>query len=279
MSDPWSPSSLKEFVGQRRVMDQLEVSLAAAIEKRNAGQPWCFSVAAVGPPGVGKSVLASLVAQHLGVEHWRLQGSQLRSSEAAQEWLRRFAHDHTRTGRTWLFVIDETHTMPVGIVEGFYPTIASGQFHDEGTTMSLPLLCWFTSNHLSGLPEPLLSRCMVLEFQYYSDDEIAEILMWSAERASYSMTSDACALLASYSWGVPRRANHLLQHVTDAMLAFSKGTRIRTDDVRETFARLRLQDGLTESQVGVLRALSGAKHRRMGVRTLSGHLGMSEKVS
>lgn len=279
MTDPWTPSSLTEFVGQRRVMDQLEVSIAAAMEKRNAGQAWCFSVAAVGPPGVGKSVLGSLVAQQhlLGIDWWRVQGSQLRTPEVAQDWLRRFAHDFARTGRTWMWILDESHLAPPGILEECYPVLQYGHFADDGGTKPLPLLFWFTSNYASGLPEPLLSRCMVLEFQYYSEDEIEEILTLSAERLGYSMTGDACVLLASYAWGEPRRANHLLQAVADGMLAFGKGTRIQTEHVRAAFARLRLQQGLTETQIGLLRALAGARNRRMGVRTLAGVLSRSER--
>jgi Holliday junction resolvasome RuvABC ATP-dependent DNA helicase subunit len=190
--------------------------------------------------------------------------------------VRRFSQDPSE----FLFLVDEAHLAPPGVLEEFFHVLSRGVFtEDDGTQTSVGvLLFWFTAPDASLLPQPLLSRCLSLQFEPYSLDEIREVLTLSAERCGYTLSDDARALLASAAFGIPRRANHLLGATIDGMVAADQGTHIDTSQVAQAFTRLRLHpEGLDEAQVAVLRHLSAARKRRLGVRTLAALVGRSER--
>ena len=215
------PRSLAEFVGQPKVREQLSLLIEAA--KLRAHAPDHILLA--GPPGLGKTTLAMIVAHESGAP------LRLTSGPAIQNAGDLAAILSSLTEGEVLF-IDEIHRMSKTAEEMLY--LAMEDFRVDimvGTgpgATSIPLdLAKFTlvgATTRSGmLPNPLRDRFgFTAHLEYYSEQELTAVISRAAQFLGFELSGSAASMIASRSRGTPRIANRLLRRVRD--FALVKGT-------------------------------------------------------
>lgn len=211
------PKSLDEFVGQSKVREQLNLMLSAAkIQNRSADH-----ILLAGPPGLGKTTLAMIVAHETGHPLRLTSGPTIQHAGDLAAVLSSLVPGE-------ILFIDEIHRMARPAEEMLY--LAMEDFRVDvmvgkgpGAT-SIPLeLAPFTlvgATTRSGmLPNPLRDRFgFTAHLEFYSDDELSQVLARAANRLDIEISTEALGEIASRSRGTPRIANRLLRRVRDFAL-------------------------------------------------------------
>ena len=200
------PSSLSHVVGQRGVVDQLRVALDAAFEDGKRLDDCLL----VGPPGVGKTQVASILAQELAVKCHEALGQSITSSADLNALLL-----SARDGE--IVFIDEAHELQKLFQTGLYLALDKRQVVICGskTVQSIPLasfcLLLGTTDEFCLL-SPLRDRMkLVLRFQFYAESELTQIVTHRAKALEWSVEQDVPAIIGTMSRGTPRLALRLLQ--------------------------------------------------------------------
>jgi len=224
------PRSFAEFVGQRKVAENLAVYVAAAKKRGGALDHVLLS----GPPGLGKTTLAHVVAHEMGT-------SARVTSGPALERKGDLAGILTSLGRGDVLFIDEIHRLQPIIEESLYP--AMEDFHIEIVTgvgagasaITVPIERFTlvgATTRTGQLTSPLLSRFGIVErLDFYAPGELATIIKRSAKLLGIVCTDDGAEELGRRARGTPRIANRLLRRVQDFALVRGDGavTREATD--------------------------------------------------
>jgi holliday junction DNA helicase RuvB len=207
------PRTLEDFVGQERVKEQLSIALAAAKARGEA----LDHVLLAGPPGLGKTSLAQIVRNELGVGIRQVAGPGLERKDIA-------AILTSLEPRDVLFV-DEIHRMSRAAEEILYPAledfrldIVVGQGPAARTlTLDLPPFTLIGATTRTGLlTTPLRDRFgLTFRLDLYDPTELASIVRRSARILGVDIAEDAAELVAARSRGTPRIANRILRRVRD----------------------------------------------------------------
>lgn len=211
---PLRPRLLKEFIGQPRVRENLSIGIEAA-RARNESMD---HVLLYGPPGLGKTTLASIIANELGVNFRSTSGPLIQIKGDLTAVLTNLqAHD--------VLFIDEIHRLQPAIEEILYPAmedykldIMIGQGPSaRAITMPLPKFTLIGATTRAGLiSAPLRSRFGIIHrLNYYEESSIAEIVTRSATILGTEIEGTAIQEIARRSRGTPRIANRLLRRVRD----------------------------------------------------------------
>jgi len=208
------PRTLDDFVGQERVKRQLAVFVEAA---RARGEPLDHLLLA-GPPGLGKTSLAEIVARELGVAFVQTAGPALERKGDVASYL-------TALEPRSVFFVDEIHRLPRAVEETFYPAmedrrlpITVGQGAGARViTLDLPPFTLVGATTRTGLlTTPLRDRFGVtIRLELYPEEELAQIVHRSARILGVAIADEAAAEIARRSRGTPRVANRLLRRVRD----------------------------------------------------------------
>ncbi len=216
------PRRLDEFVGQDRVRERLEISLEAAMKEGRALDHVLFS----GPPGLGKTTLAGVIAHELDVKMRVTSGPAIdRPGDVAAILSNLDAGD--------VLFIDEIHRLPRAVEEVLYPAMEDFQLDivlGKGPTaqsirLDLPRFTLVGATTRKGtVTAPLRDRFGIEEkLDYYRPEELAVIIRRSAGIIGVTLTDDAADLLAHRSRSTPRIANRLLARVRDYAVARASG--------------------------------------------------------
>ncbi len=209
------PSAWDEYVGQKRVKNNLHILLTAAKARKMPPEHVLF----YGPPGLGKTTLAHLIARELGAQMKLTSGP-------AIEKVGDLASIITNLTAGDILFIDEIHRLNKAIEEVLYPAMESGTLDiiigkgPSARTLQLelpPFTLVAATTQVAGLSAPLRSRFSGGSFrlEYYSEDDIAEILKRSARILGITLTDDAVQEIAKRSRSTPRIANYLLKRCRD----------------------------------------------------------------
>ncbi len=224
------PKRLDDFVGQERVKEQLRIALEAAKARSDA----LDHVLLAGPPGLGKTTLAQIVREELGVGLRTVAGPALEKKDIA-------AILTALEPRDVLFV-DEIHRLNRSAEEILYPAledfrldIVFGQGAAARTlTLDLPPFTLVGATTRTGLlTTPLRDRFgMTFRLGYYDPGQLSTIVRRSARILGVEIADDAADEIASRSRGTPRIANRILRRVRDVAEVRHQGA-ITSDVARE----------------------------------------------
>jgi Holliday junction DNA helicase RuvB len=208
------PRRLADFVGQEAVKQQLAVSIAAAASRGEA----LDHVLLAGPPGLGKTSLAQIVAVELGVPFVQTGGPALERKGDIAAFL-------TALEPRAVFFVDEIHRLASALEETFYPAmedrclpITVGQGAGARVvTLELPPFTLIGATTRTGLlTTPLRDRFGIQHrLEQYSVDELAQIVTRSARLLDVEIDAAGAHIIATRSRGTPRVANRLLKRVRD----------------------------------------------------------------
>lgn len=269
------PRTLEDFVGQERLRANLSVFIRAARERGEPVDHLLF----YGPPGLGKTALAHVVACEMGAEIRVTSGPVLERAGDLAALL-----SNIEAGN--VLFIDEIHRMSPVVEEILYPAMEDfkldlliGQGPSaQSIQLDLPRFTVIGATTRAGmLTSPLRDRFgYVARLDYYSTDELARIVARSARILGIEIAADAARELAGRSRGTPRIANRLLRRVRDfAEVEQGRGSAVCLDAVCFALERLEVDvAGFDKLDRALLSALlekfSGGP---VGLETLAAALG------
>jgi len=208
------PRRLADFIGQEAIKDQLAVSIQAAASREEAMD----HVLLAGPPGLGKTSLAQIVAAELGVQFVQTAGPALERKGDVAAFL-------TALEPRAVFFVDEIHRLPRALEETFYPAmedaalpITVGQGAGARVvTLELPPFTLIGATTRAGLlTTPLRDRFGIQHrLEHYGTDHLARIVRRSARLLEVEIDDGGARAIAQRSRGTPRVANRLLKRVRD----------------------------------------------------------------
>lgn len=208
------PLVLKDYVGQSVVKEQMEIFISAA---RNRNEPLDHTLV-FGPPGLGKTTLANIIANELDVSIKTTSGPVLEKAGDLAAML-------TNLESGDVLFIDEIHRMSPAIEEILYPAMEDFQLDlmiGEGPAarsikLDLPPFTLVGATTRAGLlTSPLRDRFGIIQrLEFYSVEELASIVSRSASILGTPMDAEGAVEIAKRSRGTPRIANRLLRRVRD----------------------------------------------------------------
>lgn len=248
------PLVLDEYIGQSEVKENIHVFIEAA-KMRNETLD---HVLLYGPPGLGKTTLAYIIAREMGVNIKTASGPSIEKSGDLAAIL------STLEPGDVLF-IDEIHRMPRYIEEILYPAmedftldiIIGSEGNSRNIKIDLPPFTLVGATTRAGdLSSPLRDRFgIVSKLKFYTDDELSAIVKRTSRVLKMDITEEAALELAKRSRGTPRIANRLFKRVRDFALVDKKEI-IDLEVMKKALDRLKVdKGGLDEADHQLLRAI------------------------
>src|SRR5512138_188689 len=208
------PSLFSEFTGQAKVKERLEITVAAARKRKEPIDHILLS----GPPGLGKTTLANIIAKAMGANLKSTSGPTIEKAGDLAGLL-------TNLEEGDVLFIDEIHRLQKTIEEYLYPAMEDFKLDiiiDQGPNarsvrLSLPRFTLIGATTRSGLlTAPLLPRCPIRErLDYYQAEQLRQIVVRSARLLGVEIDEKGAHEIAQRSRGTPRIANNLLRRVRD----------------------------------------------------------------
>ncbi|MDH3890037.1 MAG: Holliday junction branch migration DNA helicase RuvB [candidate division Zixibacteria bacterium] len=216
------PKSLAEYIGQRELRGKLKVTLDAALQRKEAAEHILF----YGPPGLGKTTLAHIIANEMSSKLFATSGPALQRTGDLMGIL-------TNLKEGDILFIDEIHRLSSVIEEFMYPAMEDFKVDfvvDKGAfakVINVPLKRFTligATTRAGMLSSPLRDRFgLYYHIDFYPPEDLAQIVVRSAGLLETEITADAALTIAQRSRGTPRIANRLLRRVRDYAAVKSDG--------------------------------------------------------
>lgn len=234
------PTVWKDYIGQKNIKDNLHILLTAAAQRKHPPEHLLF----YGPPGLGKTTLAHLIAHETRAQLKATSGP-------AIEKVGDLASILTNLSPGDILFIDEIHRLNKTIEEVLYPAMESGSLDiiigkgPSARTIQLdlpPFTLIAATTRIALLSAPLRSRFSggVFKLEFYTDEEIEEIINRSAKILKVEIEAEAKKEIAKRSRFTPRTANYLLKRSRD--LAQIRESSLSKDTVMEALNLLGIDE-------------------------------------
>ncbi len=248
------PSLFSEFTGQAKVKERLEITVAAAKQRKEPIDHLLLS----GPPGLGKTTLATIIAKAMGASIKSTSGPTIEKAADLAGLL-------TNLEEGDVLFIDEIHRLQKTIEEYLYPAMEDFKLDiiiDQGPNarsvrLNLPRFTLVGATTRSGLlTAPLLTRFPIRErLDYYQADQLESIVLRSGRLLNVEMEPRGAREIARRSRGTPRIANNLLRRVRDYAQVRHEG-RVTAEVADKALAMLEIdENGLDEMDKRILEAV------------------------
>ena len=248
------PLTLSEYIGQSEVKENIKVYIEAAKMREES----LDHVLLYGPPGLGKTTLANIIANEMGVNIKTASGPSIEKPGDLAAIL------STLEPNDVLF-IDEIHRMPSYIEEILYPAMedfaldimVGGEGNSRSIRISLPPFTLVGATTRAGdLTSPLRDRFgIIAKLQYYTVSELVDIVKRTSRVLNVPIEDDAALELASRSRGTPRIANRFFKRVRDFALVEGSGV-IDLEITKKALGRLKVDGkGLDQTDHELLMAI------------------------
>ena len=224
------PKSITEFIGQHEFIERMQISIEAA---RRRGEP-LQHVLLYGPPGLGKTTMARIISNELGVGFRQYQGSTLDRKDTLAAIL-------TEINEGDVVFIDEIHRLNPAVEECLYPAIEDFEFHivigdgPHGRSVKLDLQKFTmvgATTRTGMISAPLRDRFGLVErLRFYNEKELTQIVTRTAGILDIQIEGVAAVEIARRCRATPRIANRLINRVRD--FAQVRGDGVITKDISE----------------------------------------------
>ena len=248
------PSSFNDYIGQKSIKSNLHILLTAASERKTVPEHILF----YGPPGLGKTTLAHLIAKEMNAQIKVTSGP-------AIEKVGDLASVLTNLSPGDILFIDEIHRLNKAIEEVLYPAMESGKLDiiigkgPSARTIQLdlpPFTLIAATTRIAMISSPLRSRFSggVFKLEFYTQEEIEEIIRRSAKILNIEIETQAAEEIAKRSRFTPRTANYFLKRCRD--YAQVHKTSLTKDAVDKALTLLMVDsEGLTQADRSILEAI------------------------
>lgn len=216
------PSSLEEYVGQSEIKENLSVFIKSSLIRKES----LDHILLYGPPGLGKTTLAYIIANELGTNIKTASGPSIEKTGDLAAILSTLEEGD-------VLFIDEIHRIPRYIEEVLYPAMEDFYLDivvgSEGSSRNIKInLPHFTlvgaTTRAGDLSSPLRDRFGIIsKLNYYTEEELFKIIKRTSRVLNTPITDDAASELAKRSRGTPRIANRLFKRVRDFALVYGEG--------------------------------------------------------
>lgn len=248
------PTSLDDYVGQSEIKENLRVFIKSSMMRGET----LDHILLYGPPGLGKTTLAYIVANELGTNIKTASGPSIEKAGDLAAILSTLEEGD-------VLFIDEIHRIPRYIEEILYPAmedfyldiIVGSEGSSRNIKINLPKFTLIGATTRAGdLSSPLRDRFgIIFKLNYYTEDELYQIIKRTSRVLDTPITDDAARCLASRSRGTPRIANRLFKRVRDFALVYGDGI-INEDILSSSLDKLKVDKiGLDETDYNLLMAI------------------------
>ncbi len=267
------PETISEYIGQSEVKENIKIFVEAAKIRNEA----LDHVLLYGPPGLGKTTLAFIIAHELGTHIKTASGPSIEKTGDLAAILSSLEPGD-------VLFIDEIHRMPRYIEEVLYPAMEDFSLDiivgSEGNTRNIkidlpPFTLVGATTRAGDLSAPLRDRFGIIsKLQFYTTEELCEIVKRTSRVLNMEIEEDAAYGLARRSRGTPRIANRLFKRVRDFALVKGNG-KIDLDITKEALTRLHIDElGLDKTDHDLLLAIINKFNGGpVGIEALSSSIG------